>query len=170
MIDLDDLEKKAKAATPGPWDIEDDSVCAYIEKEEEKFILFGGWEGFQTSSDRQFVAGCNPKVVLELIEDIRRLKDENKSLEFNLKQKSHEIGRAEHRGNTVNYIYDKLENYSNLLQGCGVEISSLKQKLEVAVEQVKSLLSLGRKDTSNPKYDGYYTEAREALKKIEGEK
>ena len=41
------------------------------------------------------------------------LKDENKSLKLNLDQKSKEIGRSEHRGNTVDYIYDKCETYKN---------------------------------------------------------
>jgi len=47
--------------------------------------------------------------------EIRELQDEVESLQFNLEQKAGEIGCAEHRGNTVNYIYDKCELYGKQL-------------------------------------------------------
>lgn len=36
------------------------------------------------------------------------------------------------------------------------------------LEALKGLLELGRKDTSNPKYDGYYETACEAVSRAEG--
>jgi len=43
--------------------------------------------------------------------EIDNLLDEIIGLKFNLGQKAGEIGSAEHRGNTVNYIYDKCNLY-----------------------------------------------------------
>jgi hypothetical protein len=65
-------------------------------------------------------------------EEIARLKDELKCVEFNLEQKSKEIGRAEHRGNTVDYIYDKCENYGRQLGSLARECAVLREALELA--------------------------------------
>jgi hypothetical protein len=43
------------------------------------------------------------------------LQERVRELEFHLEQKSGEIGRAEHRGNTVDYIYDKCRVYGDQL-------------------------------------------------------
>jgi hypothetical protein len=36
------------------------------------------------------------------------------------------------------------------------------------LEALKGILDIGKRDTSNPKYDGYYQTAREAIAKAEG--
>lgn len=102
-------------------------------------------------------------VVLNMIDEIRQaririeeLEDKNSSLQSDLDKKSGEIGMAEHRGNTVNYIYDKCENY-------GRQFSEMREKLKVAVEALVLI--------QNWNYDGYEMKkiASEALQKIRGE-
>jgi len=61
---------------------------------------------------------------------IDQLEAENKCLQFNLEQKSKEIGRSEHRDNTVDYIYDKLETYSRHLDEVSAERDRLKELLK----------------------------------------
>lgn len=64
-------------------------------------------------------------------------KAEIESLQFNLKQKEGEIGRAEHRGNTVDYIYDKLENYSRQLREVGPALTQANQRIKTLEETLK---------------------------------
>lgn len=66
-------------------------------------------------------------ILPKFISAVRELQDEVKSLQFNLKQKTREIGHAEHRGNTVDYIYDKCELYGKQLIEQRTEIERLKQ-------------------------------------------
>lgn len=42
-----------------------------------------------------------------------------RSLKRQIENKSKEVGASEHRGNTVDYIYDKCQNYGNQLMACG---------------------------------------------------
>jgi hypothetical protein len=37
------------------------------------------------------------------------------------------------------------------------------------LEALKGILEIGKRDTTNPKYDGYYRTAREAIAKAEGD-
>lgn len=62
--------------------------------------------------------------------------DEIKSLNFNLEQKSMEVGQAEHRGNTVDYIYDKCINYGNQLNDTVIERDRLIAELAAANERI----------------------------------
>ena len=75
-IDLDELERVAKAATPGPWHrsrygtvftgdhaMDDDAVVVGI-------VVGRGDPSFQ---DMRFIAEANPATVLALIERIRAL-------------------------------------------------------------------------------------------------
>ena len=76
---LDELERLAKAATPGPWvmNSDDDSYCGRY------YGLFGGekcvipidWnvQNYPAvhDEDAQFIAAANPQVVLELIQTLR---------------------------------------------------------------------------------------------------
>lgn len=71
------------------------------------------------------------------------LGEEIKSLKFNLAQKSKEIGKSEHRGNTVDYIYDKCENY-------GKQFDYIKAEAEALVECLKTH---GHDNRSNPNCD-----------------
>lgn len=76
MVDLDELERLARAATPGPW--ESDSAGIWTAR---KY----GFDGTSTASlvammagvayddnDRRFIAAVNPSVVLALIERLRK--------------------------------------------------------------------------------------------------
>ena len=61
--------------------------------------------------------------VLEQAEEIECLKRQ-------LENKSKEIGRSEHRGNTVDYIYDKCQYYGNQLLAAGNTIRSQAEDIE----------------------------------------
>ena len=80
------------------------------------------------------------------IKEIERERDELraeiKSLQFNLEQKAGEIGRAEHRGNTVNYIYDKYENYERQLGEHVTKVATLTKALRSA-ESTLALMAEG---------------------------
>ncbi len=77
--------------------------------------------------------------ITALKEENERLEDENKSLKISIEQKSGEIGRAEHRGNTVDYIYDKLENYSKQLGEVAAENERLEKENESLKEEMDEL-------------------------------
>lgn len=91
-IDLDTLERRAKAATPGPWeDLSEhpDHLRGTINKG-AKHIAGCSW--FETPREEQcvtvkealanaaFIAAANPTVVLELIAEIRHLRGERDCL------------------------------------------------------------------------------------------
>ena len=85
--------------------------------------------------------------------------------DVNAFQKSKEIGRSEHRGNTVDYIYDKLENYSR-------QLGEVSDKLEFAEKALEKIADPRLRDHSEP---DKYTElgcvmniADKALEKIRG--
>lgn len=65
------------------------------------------------------------RIISQLLTEIDALEAENKCFQFNLDQKSQEIGRSEHRGNTVDYIYDKLEFYSKQFGSERVRLKTL---------------------------------------------
>lgn len=73
---LDDLERLAKAATPGPW-------CAKGHTFGTVGAAVGFCNGFQDGNETQlevglanaeFVAGACPAVILEMISEIRALR------------------------------------------------------------------------------------------------
>lgn len=64
MPDLDELERLAKAATPGPW-------------RKGRFDSVVDGEGFLVAGDcpdHDFIAACQPQAILALIEEVRRLR------------------------------------------------------------------------------------------------
>jgi hypothetical protein len=80
MTDLDELEAKARAATPGPWDnhsingepiesvwLADGSVVATWAIKEPRFEFHAP----QARADAAFIAAANPAAVLELLERLR---------------------------------------------------------------------------------------------------
>jgi hypothetical protein len=84
MTDLDDLEAKARAATPGPWDnhsingepiesvwLADGSVVATWAIKEPRFEFHAP----QARADAAFIAAANPAAVLELVERLRAAED-----------------------------------------------------------------------------------------------
>jgi hypothetical protein len=76
MIDLDDLKKKAEAATPGPWEA---TQHGNVVSNTEALINPGKLEPFRSALrctptawvDADFIAAANPAVVLELIEQLK---------------------------------------------------------------------------------------------------
>lgn len=66
MIDLDELEKLAKEATPGPWKFYPSASAT------GKVIWVGCWD---TIENKKFVAAANPQTVLKLIAVARAAKD-----------------------------------------------------------------------------------------------
>lgn len=122
-----------------------------------------------------------------LLTELRAADAEIKALKFNLKQKEGEIGRAEHRGNTVDYIYDKLENYSRQLGEIGPKLTEMTARHHAAVEKLRvangCLNSFAEQKTvdeimeSGEEIDGELDDAydimigvaREALRKMEEE-
>lgn len=77
------------------------------------------------------------KIAGRLLSVYQAAEDEIKSLNFCLENKSKEIGRSEHRGNTVDYIYDKLENYSRQLVELGPKYTTLEQTNKELVAALK---------------------------------
>lgn len=81
--------------------------------------------------------------------EIQRLKHELQlgvellnSAEVALENKSKEIGRSEHRGNTVDYIYDKLENYSRQLGEVGPKSIALEAENAKLLQIIRDLKEL----------------------------
>lgn len=85
MIDLDDLEAKARAATPGPWKAErcnDDQLIleegdstGWRKKHPFAYIAsIGGW-GYVDHKNGEFIAAANPQTILELIGEMRELRE-----------------------------------------------------------------------------------------------
>lgn len=73
MIDLDELERLAQAATPGPWEADCDSgfvsgICQFWDKSEYDFD--------NPHNNAAYIAATNPQTVLELIAHIRSLENE----------------------------------------------------------------------------------------------
>lgn len=77
-IDIDKLERKAKAATPGPWRVEVRTLKGF------GFCIVASGAPYHSgqiarcclSSDAVFVASANPAAVLELVGEVRRLRAE----------------------------------------------------------------------------------------------
>ena len=70
MLDLDDLEAKAKAATPGPW------RCGYEpgfcgELIDPTGEMIASFADEPTARDSDFIAAANPSAVLDLIRELR---------------------------------------------------------------------------------------------------
>lgn len=74
--------------------------------------------------------------------ELENLQDENKSLQFNLEQKAGQIGRSEHRGNTVDYIYDKCVTYGKQFDALSDELKRTQMALEKCKEQRNEYLNL----------------------------
>lgn len=91
--------------------------------------------------------------ICELNERIAELEAELECAERNLVNKSGEIGRAEHRGNTVDYIYDKCKNYGDQLIKAGERIAELESafnlKNDEYVQQVGTWKIIQRLEEQN---------------------
>ncbi len=80
MIDLNDLKKKAMAATPGEWVIdtdEADNACEStkwvgVGNDEQFHAMCGDHDDPQSIADAEFIAAASPATVLELVERLER--------------------------------------------------------------------------------------------------
>lgn len=81
MIDIDEIEALAKAATPGPWqssqydDLEDSNG-------HDLLTSSGGVSCFNRAGDADFVAAANPATILALIAEVRALREDKARLDF----------------------------------------------------------------------------------------
>lgn len=82
-IDIDKLERKAKAATPGPWSkFDKNSVIAVLRAASDRPVI--NWTGFDRDgtprkvhrANAAYISAANPAAVLELIGEVRRLRAE----------------------------------------------------------------------------------------------
>lgn len=118
------------ASTPGEWN----SISAECPECNDRWaavaISFSDRaDSWAKEEDKEFIVTAHNHLP-EILAELERLLDENKSLQFNLEQKSKEIGRSEHRGNTVDYIYDKCSTYGRQFDELNKENTELKQRLE----------------------------------------
>jgi len=67
-LDLDGIEARAKAATPGPWRAEGHEINAGYGAD---FWMVGDVD---SSADAAHIAGLSPDVALELCAEVRRLR------------------------------------------------------------------------------------------------
>ena len=84
MIDnekLNELESLAKRASEGDWTLVTEDEYAHITCQNGDDDLVGcvsaWWDCQQEMRDIEFIAAANPKMVLTMIEEIRRLHETN---------------------------------------------------------------------------------------------
>jgi len=79
--DLDDLEAKARAATPGPWrqgHVERSHVfcpASHVDRMADERNLLRLNPHFPYEADAAFIAAANPTAVLWMVERIRQLEE-----------------------------------------------------------------------------------------------
>lgn len=82
-IDIDKLERLAKAATPGPWSkFDKNNVIAVLHAASDRPVI--NWTGFDRDgtprkvhrANAAYISAANPATVLELIGEVRRLRAE----------------------------------------------------------------------------------------------
>jgi hypothetical protein len=88
MIDIDALEALAKAATPGPWTVDEECLtdrgCLYVAKGKPGDLRGRVLEVFknclvrdaQRASNADFIAAANPDAILVLIAEVRALRED----------------------------------------------------------------------------------------------
>lgn len=84
MVDLDELERLAREATPGPWFSDLDPVgtremVTYRPDGETDYDICNCSTG-PKFADRHFIAAANPAVILEFVAEVRRLRADNERL------------------------------------------------------------------------------------------
>lgn len=78
-IDTKKLRELANAATPGPWFVNEDAnygniwVDSSVTKEGVALCDGGDWIG-PCAANAAFIAAANPQTVLELLDEIERLR------------------------------------------------------------------------------------------------
>ena len=78
---LNELESLAKQASAGNWTLVVEDEYSHIECEngDDNLVscVSAWWDCQQEICDIQFIAAANPKMVLAMIEEIRRLRETN---------------------------------------------------------------------------------------------
>ena len=78
---LDELESLAKRASQGDWTlvIEDEHAHITCQNGDDDLVgcVSAWWYCQQEMRDTKFIAAANPKIVLTMIEEIRRLREAN---------------------------------------------------------------------------------------------
>ena len=93
--ELDELEAKAKAATPGPWHIKR-GYCLYDERD---MHVVSAWENYCNSlrltidsdeamANAMFLQAANPAEILDLIAELRQARAERDWLAHNFVRKN----------------------------------------------------------------------------------
>lgn len=116
----------------------------------------------------------NSARIKELEAEVERLKDENACLQRDLEQKAGEIGRAEHRGNTVDYIYDKCKLYGEQLSSQSAAYGRMASAVAAFIVKTQDVSKVtGENEMKAPEeYIGMLKELNIALSQFEsgGEK
>lgn len=87
LIDLESLEQKARAASPGPWVVHADgmefgssdrSTNPGIDTADGQVVCWWGTGlcGIPQKPDAEFIASANPETVLAMVEEIRSLRQQ----------------------------------------------------------------------------------------------
>lgn len=109
MIDLDELDRLAKAATPGEWrattcgsagerflGLTEDDACS-IESADGLTVATDGASDechhIFRSADANFIAAANPSAVLELVAEVRRLRAGIDDVFFKLRHDAYDQAR-----------------------------------------------------------------------------
>jgi hypothetical protein len=84
MTDIQKLKSLAEAATPGPWTVSEEHESAsfqgYVVGDPDGWIAIFGTTN-QDADNADYVAASNPAAVLELVAEIERLREANKTVE-----------------------------------------------------------------------------------------
>lgn len=119
----------------------DDELCgASIDEEHVHTAFCKGWDACLSHLEQQKRAELAEEDVrfyrnewenaCERAQYAKELQAELAEAKRDLELKSKEIGRSEHRGNTVDYIYDKCANYGRQFDELNAELDRLKGELE----------------------------------------
>lgn len=85
--ELDELESKAKAATPGPWQHPGRALVASRMSEDQPLVCNCISQKFaQAPKDATYIAAANPAVILELIAELQQARKERDWLAKNLER------------------------------------------------------------------------------------
>lgn len=83
-MNLEELRQIAEAATPGPWEVRTDDADMLHVVHDSEYVSYvctvGGKEAPNAEADAEFIATFNPQRVLELLDQIERLRDQNARL------------------------------------------------------------------------------------------
>ena len=118
MIDTKNLRVLAEAATPGPWEWDDDCVSKPYDDDEHAPWLTT--KNFETSvikgvvripsqHDANYIAACSPDVVLALLDALERKDAEIEALQARVKELEDD---AKYLQATINEMCDAIPNYS----------------------------------------------------------